>query len=66
VRRIRWRGVTLEPTDEHLSGFELSCRVWPPDTTVVLAYSGDHGPPVGWQPSALVRGSPIEAVELPD
>lgn len=58
--------VTLEPTDEHLSGFELSCRVRPPDTTVVLAYSGDHGPPVRWQPSALVRGSPIEAVELPD
>ncbi|MCP9490861.1 MAG: DUF2332 family protein [Solirubrobacteraceae bacterium MAG38_C4-C5] len=44
--------VTLEPTGDHLSGFELSCRAWPPDATVVLASSGDHGPPVRWYAGA--------------
>ena len=47
--------VTLEPTDDHLSGFELSCRVWPPDARVVLASSGDHGPPIRWHAAPQPR-----------
>ena len=49
-RPLAW--LTMEPAGEdHLSNFTLSCRLWPDDTTVALADTGTHGPPVTWWPT---------------
>ncbi len=47
--------VALEPGDEHLSSFELTCRTWPERAEAVLAMSGDHGPPLRWRPDEVGR-----------
>lgn len=47
--------VTLEPGDDHLSNFTATCHSWPHETTVTLADSGAHGPPVVWRPTHRKR-----------
>lgn len=42
--------VRLEPGDDHVSDFELTCHAWPADALITLATSGNHGPPVRWSP----------------
>ena len=44
--------VALEPGDDHLSNFTITCRSWPGDGRgVTIADSGAHGPPVSWRPA---------------
>jgi hypothetical protein len=48
-RPLAW--LTMEPGGaDHLSNFKLSCRSWPGDTTVTLADTSAHGPPMSWWP----------------
>jgi len=49
-RPLAW--VALEPGDDHLSNFTITCRSWPGDGRgVTIADSGAHGPPVNWRPA---------------
>jgi len=48
-RRLAW--VALEPGDDHLSDFKVTCRSWPGDARTTLADSSAHGPPVAWHPA---------------
>ncbi len=47
-RPLAW--VALEPGEDHLSDFEVTCRSWPGEATVTLADSDAHGPPGAWGP----------------
>jgi hypothetical protein len=49
-RPLVW--LSMEPSDDHLAGIRLAFRVHPEQPEQLLAWCGDHGPPVLWKREA--------------